>query len=305
MKGGHAMSKYTRPALALVLGGMLLAAAARADERQANELRERAKAIKEKVERLQEEGRHDEAKQLEREVAELFAKADRVASEPGPEPRPGEEIARRIQQLSNEWVDAMIGERRDAAERLQKEIHDIARDTGARMQEMFIPQLQLIERKIAELREQGKGELAERLAGQLREMIQAHRRARAEQQRARSEAERREEGPQQRDVEMKKGPDGRPGPGPDDRAEKERRVQHLRVAAENLNAIGMQDLAQRLNRQAEEIQQSLKNPPPQGEGPPRRMMENIQNELRGINQRLDELNRRLDELMEIARRERK
>jgi hypothetical protein len=104
---------------------------------------------------------------------------------------------------------------------------------------------------------------------------------------------------------MRRGPDGRPGPGPDERAEKERRVQHLRVAAENLNAIGMQDLAQRLNREAEEVQQSLKNPPPQGEGLPRGMVENIQNDLRGIHQRLDELNRRLDEFMDIARRERR
>ena len=269
------MWKYMRPVLSLALGGMLLVAAAQADERQADELRERANAIKDKVQQLHEQGKHDEAQRLEREVAELHAQADQVAGENAQEPESAEAIGRRLQGLCREWVEAIIGERHDAAERVQKEIHDIARDAGARMQEMLKPQLQLIERKIAELREQGKPEVAERLAGQLREMIQAHRQAQAQQQRERSEDARREEGGQ-----MKKQPRGRPGPGPDDRAEKERRVQHLRAAAENLNAIGMQELAQRLNREAEEIQQSLKNPPPQGEGPPRGMMENIQNELR-------------------------
>lgn len=278
------MGKYLRPVLALVLGGMLMAATAQADERQANELRERANGLKEKIQRLHEEGKHDAAKQLEREVDELFAKADRVAGEGPRDQTPADALRQKLEGLYKEWIEATIGGRGDVAEDLQRKIHDMARDAGARMQELVQPQLEMMERRIAELREQGKPELADRLAEKLRETMQAHRQAQVQQRRER-------------------GPEGRPGPGPQDHAERERRMQHLRVAADNLNAIGMQDLAERLCREADEIQQSLQQPRPQGGGFPQGMLENIQNELRGLHQRLDEMNRRLDELMEIARRD--
>ena len=346
------MGKYMRAVLGLFLGVLLLAATAQADERQANELRERANGLKEKIQRLQEEGKHDEAKQLEREVDELFAKADRVAREGPREQTPADALRQKLEGLYKEWTEATVGGRGDAAEELQRKIHDVARDVGARMQELIKPQLEMMERRIAELREQGKPELADRLTGQLREMIQAHRQAQVQQQREQPEGPRRDERWQQRINELERrleelrqqgnqeqadrvakelvqmrqriegankrqemeqrereqrerGPEGRPGPGPQDRAERERRMQHLRGAADNLNAIGMQDMAEKLRREAEEIQQSLEQPRPQGEGFPQGMMENIQNELRNLNQRLDEVNRRLEELMEIVRRDRR
>ena len=77
-------------------------------------------------------------------------------------------------------------------------------------------------------------------------------------------------------------------------------------AAENLIALGMQDLAERLHREAEEIQQALQNqnPPHRGDDPHREAMEAMQQEFRKLHQRLDEMNRRLDELTEMMRRER-
>ena len=87
------MGKYLRLAPALFLGGLLLVATAQADERQANELRKRANGLKEKVQRLHEEGKHDEAQQVEREMAELFEKADRVAGEGPRDSGPGDDLA--------------------------------------------------------------------------------------------------------------------------------------------------------------------------------------------------------------------
>ena len=64
----------------------------------------------------------------------------------------------------------------------------------------------------------------------------------------------------------------------------------------------MQEMAQKLNREAEEVQWALHNPA-SGWSPAERW--SLQNEIRGLHQRLDEINRRLDELMEMARRERR
>lgn len=72
-------------------------------------------------------------------------------------------------------------------------------------------------------------------------------------------------------------------------------MQHLRVAAENLHQVGMHDLAEKLNREAEEIQRGLQGPPP-GDDPHRGAMEALQQEFRKIHERLDEINRRLEEL---------
>ena len=245
--------------------------------------------------------------------------------------------SRKLEGLYKEWIEAIVGERPDAAEELQRKIHDVVRDAGDRMQELLRPQLDMMKRRIDELRRQGKPELADRLVRQFREMAQAHRppqpqreggeppawqqrmgelerrldelRQQGNQEQADRVAKELEQMRQRRERagqasghgagdrgprEMR--PEGRPGPGPQDRAEVERRMQHLRVAADNLNAIGRQDLAEKLRREAEELERSLQQPRPQGEGPPPGMMENIQNELRNLNQRLEEINRRLDEL---------
>jgi ribosomal protein S7 len=222
------MRKYWTTVLSVVAGSLLMVSAAAGDERQAGELRGRADEMMRDVPRLHEQGKHDYAQRLEREVTKLREQAERIARGGDQQPSPGEAIANRLRELSQQWIDAMASEQRDVAERVQKEIHDIARDTGTRMQETMKPHLEMMER----------------------------------------------------------------------------RVHHLRVAAENLNAIGMNDVAQRLNREAEEIQKALQNPPPQGEDPHRGVMEATQQEFRNLHQRLDELNRRLDELAEKMRRDR-
>ena len=178
------MRNGMQPILALLLGGMLWAAAAQADERQANDIRDRAHALQEKVQHLRDRGDHEAAQRLEQEVQELFQQADQVA-DAGPHERPPAEAWRQeFHDLYREWIEAIVGERDEAAEALQQKIHDYARETGARLQEMLQPQLEMVKRRIAELREQGRPELAERLAERQREVFQAHRRAQTAQQEA-------------------------------------------------------------------------------------------------------------------------
>lgn len=349
------MRNGMQPILALLLGGMLWAAAAQADERQANDIRDRAHALQEKVQHLRDRGDHEAAQRLEQEVQELFQQADQVA-DAGPHERPPAEAWRQeFHDLYREWIEAIVGERDEAAEALQQKIHDYARETGARLQEMLQPQLEMVKRRIAELREQGRPELAERLAERQREVFQAHRRAQTAQQEAeRAEKSRSTQGSDEpawqrqvqdlkrridklhqqgdheqaermareldrlherraqqaqhpaleRDREPRDG--GRPGsprPAPQQREEMQRRMQHLRGAADNLHAIGMHDLGERLQREADELQRALEPPQPHGEGLPPRILNEIEEQLRGLHKRLDEINRRLDELLELARQE--
>ncbi len=92
--------------------------------------------------------------------------------------------------------------------------------------------------------------------------------------------------------------------GPEKREDLERRMHHLRAAAENLAAIGMQDMVERLQREADEIQGLLQRPSPhepagdlhQG------VMEAVHREFEALNERLNAFDRRLDELTETVRR---
>jgi hypothetical protein len=86
---------------------------------------------------------------------------------------------------------------------------------------------------------------------------------------------------------------GQQGPGP--QGEMEQRMQHLRIAADNLHQVGMHDMADKLNREADEIQHKLQGPPP-GDDPHRAAMEAMQHEFRILHERLNEINRKLDEI---------
>jgi tetrahydromethanopterin S-methyltransferase subunit G len=347
----------------LAVVGTGFATVGRADEQQANELRARAEEIRRDVQQLHEQGKHEAAEQREREAVQLREKAEQVAREGRPESDRMHELAQHLRELSQQWLDATVDERRDAVERIEKEIHEIARDTGARIHEIMQPAMETIERKMVELREQGRPEMAERIGARVREMMAAHRRAEEERGRAeqsqqqvqeqreravREERQRnqerievarqrlveiekrveqlRREGkgeqadrlmerianakrdmgiprpqqdrPQQDRPQQDRPQQDRPQPpeqGPKDRGAMEQRMQHLRVAAEHLHQVGMHDLAEKLNGEAEDIQRALQGPPP-GDDPHRGTMEAIQQEFRKVHERLDEINRRLDEL---------
>jgi len=184
-----------------------------------------------------------------------------------------------------------------------------------------------LEREMLELREQGHHQEAERLQGELRE-IREHaelmRRERPqgdpdrplppEQIRERQEmmrhirelmgTGRQEEAAElrqelaRREREMGRQP-GRPGPPgrPDEpapREEMERRLHHMEIAADNLHAAGLHDVAERLEQQLGQQRERMeRRGPPRGVEPP---IGRLGEELRRVRAELEELRANLNEL---------
>lgn len=181
--------------LALLLGG---ASTSRASE--ADELRHRAKAIREAAALLAERGQADVAERLEREARDLSREADR--REDGARrdiPRP--EVQRQIGQLKERLQDLLSKERTAADARipeLRAKIHE---------------QIEGTERELHALRERLDG------GGEPRPELEAH----------------------ARKIE-----------------EAARRIHHIRVAAENLKAAGIHDLAMKLTEKAEILEREVR-----------------------------------------------
>lgn len=146
--------------------------------------------------------------------------------------------------------------------------------------------LEELQRKFRELREAGKGDEAERVGREIREI------------RARLGA-------------MREGrPMGKPDMPPEER---QRRMQHLRAAAENLRAAGMPELAERILRQGEpfgppgEGRPRPEGPRPEGprgefgrpEGP---RPEGIEPVMREMMNQMQELRRQVQELRDEVRK---
>jgi phage shock protein A len=269
--------------LAAGLVAVLSLSVGRAQEEAAREMRERAEAMARKAEHLRDEGRHEDAEKLAREIDMLREKAERAAQAGAGEQGIAEALQNRIRELTEQWADAIAEHRPDVVENLEREMHEIARETGARIGPLLKSQVDLLQRRVAELREKGEGELAEQLAGRMREMVQAHRRAMA--------------AAQQRPAE------GQPGPDMERRGALKQRIHHLRTAAENLGAAGMPDLAERLHREAADLERQLQQPPARPQEPLRGQLEQLQQEVGRLHQRLDELQRGMQELTELVRRQ--
>lgn len=87
-----------------------------------------------------------------------------------------------------------------------------------------------------------------------------------------------------------------------ERAEIERRHQHLRVAVENLRAAGLPELAERVGQEGKRIlTERSGGPGPMAiPGRPGPMMEQLRNELREMRESMKNLDRRIDELAQRA-----
>jgi len=199
----------------------------------------------------------------------------------------------------------------------------------------IVERMEAMQREAKQLREQGKVEQAEQVQRELERMV-----ARREHQEVRGRApERREPRPEDRErAELERrlhhihaaienleaigmrdvverlvdeaneieralrGP--RPEPRPEDREreELEQRLQHIRVAAENLNAIGMHDVVERLEAEGREIEQALhgrEHGP--GEVPPE-VLEHIHHNFAELTERVEQLTRHLEEVTEAVER---
>jgi hypothetical protein len=104
----------------------------RHDPQPIEEMHRRISNLREKIDYLRREGRHDEAERLEREVQEIKRKIEemergQVQEQPRHDPQPIEEMHRRIGNLKEKIDQLRREERHDEAERLKREVDDIRR----------------------------------------------------------------------------------------------------------------------------------------------------------------------------------
>ena len=210
-------------------------------------------------------------------------------------------MERRLEELKGRIRELAQAGRKDEAEAVEKEAREIARhleriraerreretaqargEGADRERRALAEHAENLERKMKEL--QGKeGPDAEAARRKIAEEFKAIRQ-RMEQMKARPEA-------------------GRPEPG---REDLERRIQHLRAAAENLAAAGMEDAAHKIMQEAEAAQRNLRGAEgareqPRPSVPPEAMQRHVE-ELTGVVQDLrrqvEALQRELREVRE-------
>jgi hypothetical protein len=251
-----------------------------AEQRMVDELREQAAAAAREADELQKQGREDaaatgrrRAEVLERHAQEFVKQIEErnKAREQGD--RNGREFETRIRAMKEKIERLRQDGQPDKAEQVQAELNEVlARSKGERPEierREFETRIRALKEKIERLRQEGQPDKAELVQADLNEVI------------ARSNAERSENG---RRPEM-------PGSGQDARNEAQKKASHLRTAAENLHAVGMHDQADKLMREAEQLQRST-----QSDGGPGDLPRQVQ-ELR---ERVDDLCRRLSKLEQVV-----
>ncbi|MHB8902760.1 MAG: M56 family metallopeptidase [Thermoguttaceae bacterium] len=176
--------------------------------------------------------------ELERSFAEFRAQHARAAGEaraPGDAGRPSPELMLRIQELIAKAFELRRAGKNDEAEKIQQELRGLhARlaapgdpgRPGPREPREGMERAAAMEREIGRLREAGHPDAAERLE---RELQQMHRPM---------------EGPRDGD---------RPGPPPELKA----KIDHLRMAMENLHAAGLHDQAEQIAQQLERLMREI------------------------------------------------
>jgi hypothetical protein len=99
----------------------------------------------------------------------------------------------------------------------------------------------------------------------------------------------------------------RPGdrpPGAPEGAERERRLQHLRVAIDNLHAAGLHEPAEALARQAEALVRGgemPREPRPEGGPRPEGPAPHLERAVQDLNRQMDEMRRQMEEIRQVLK----
>jgi len=148
-----------------------------------------------------------------------------------------ENVKRQIAALRPDQ-DAEAQELKTRLERLQGQFRELSGAAVRPDREHLQQRIEELKRRIQQLREEGSHDEADRLMREGRELMQR----------------------------IERGPEGGPRPerplGYEDRGERERRLQHLKTAADNLEAAGFADQAENLRRVIERIARGEAGPPP-------------------------------------------
>ncbi|MHC4549405.1 MAG: hypothetical protein ACYTEZ_11575 [Planctomycetota bacterium] len=293
------MSKRTLVVLAL---GLALAAfyrpGAAQEEPDPEARREEARKLMEKAYELEKTGRHEEARRYIREAQELMraVEARRDDLEAG-EARVLE-MQRELERLRAQAKELAESGEDEEARRLEERIAEGERQLERAVRDheriRIERRLRTLRDEIASLRERGRTEEVGKLEREARELARRLERVGREAPRPRDPLYRKPGTDRRRhdywprdDRRLDRPRDDRPRPyGPRDRegGEIERRIHHLRVAAENLGAAGYPERARELLQSAEELERKLRA---EGERGPR-----------GVEQRVRELEETVHQLRE-------
>jgi hypothetical protein len=235
--------------------------------------------------------------ELERAFAEIREQQARIEAESARENPERAEIMKRFQEIAKKAAELQQAGKQEEAQRLQQEMRELRarlaapgdpHRPGPRGPREGVERLEAMERELGKLRETGRHDAAEQLERELKEL------------------RRRLETPREGE---------RPGPPP----ELQVRIDHLRVAMENLHAAGLHDQAEQIAQQIDRATREhaimrgthAPGPPqrrdpdarprgPRPEGPPERAGE-IVGQLRGEIEQLRRENEELRQMMNEIR----
>jgi hypothetical protein len=312
--------------LSLLLVAVLVMRDARADdqEQKIKELKDKAAAMQKEAAALLEKGKAEAAKRAKLEAAELQKVAAAIAKQLQPEHM--EVRAAQLQEMIAVIEKKMVEAREEGQDRvvarLAQELRmcvaaleelrgesakqpDIKKRAVAERERRVLQTDQALQQRREALRgfdraareqrlraerdlERAEAARAERAKREHEERMHAEEREREHAERMHAEEREREHAERMHDEERER----------DERGELERRMHHLRAAAENLAAIEMHELAERLMKEADEIDRDLHDHPhgePGHELPPD-FVEKVHEGFMELHRQVEELNERLREI---------
>lgn len=217
---------------------------------------------------------------------------------------PQSEVAvmeRRLEELKGRIRELAQAGRKDEAEAVEKEAREIARKlerVRAERRERETPQAR------GDAADRERQELAEHAANLERKMKELQGKEGPDAEAARRKIAEEFAAIRQRMEQLKsRAEPGRPQPG---REDLERRIQHLRVAAENLAAAGMEDVARKIMQEAEAAERQLRGAegareqprPPAGPEAMQRHVAELTEVVQDLRRQVENLQRQLREVQE-------
>ena len=222
------------------------AAAQNSPER--DKLREQMQAMKAKVEQLEKEGKHEEAEKVKREAHEILSKLYPQGAERGQASPEREKVREQLQAMKQKVEQLEKEGKHEEAEKVKREAHELmgrmnphGREGGPAgpESEKLRERLQAMKQKIEQLEKEGKHEEAAAVKREAQAMM----------------------GRMSRGGEGAPAGGSRQGPG-----DMSARIQHMRMAAENLKAAGLEPEAQHVMQMIEHIQRGGGEGRPHAEG---------------------------------------
>jgi hypothetical protein len=247
------------------------------------QLQEMIAILEQKIVEVREKGQDRVVARLEQELSKRVAELEELRGETA-ERHDAEELAVKAQERQVLPRKQVLQQREEMLRNYERAVREKRQRDLERSERAHAERMRAEERE----REQAERMRAEEREREQAERMRAEEREREHAERMRAEEREREHAERMRAEEREGG----------ERGELERRMHHLRAAAENLAAIEMHDLAERLMKEADEIDRDLHDHPhgePGRELPPD-FVEKVHNGFMELHRQVEEMNNRLGEI---------